>query len=478
MRAHVSVVAETSPAAVLRRACDCHAQTPTDDLCPACAAKAAGVQPRLVIGPTDDPFEREAEAVSEQVVTGKGMAGNGAPVAIRQASPSLQPKATASLPHQAAAPAAAQAVARGGSPLSRTDRAYFEPRFGQDLGHVRLHTDPGAGQAARAIGARAYTLENHIAFAPGQFAPGTREGRRLIAHELTHTLQQGGATLRRLPIDLVAMDQPFEGSVDRPPGQFGDKQMPGRSVMTYAEARALMECIKVIGTDDIARAECAESVLGVPVPEWKSVPGISSPVPFRAGVATTGEATTRIGPVNLTILPDATSSDAAMANAAKTEINVPPLPAGTNFVDWVSNGGKVSSFTFNQDVFAISIQTTYGPGASAGVPSGYGRGTTAGDKAGPPTSTLGFHEGEHGRDFVTYLQSNAYPVFGGKTGQTDDVFRGHVVTFKNAVGAYILTMSRLSELRTDCAGKSIDTSNAEKGKITTMCVRKAGDPTP
>jgi hypothetical protein len=474
MRTHATPVAETSPAAVLRRACDCHATAEADEICPACAAKAAGVQPRLVIGPVDDPFEREAEAMAEAVV-----AGRPGPAVTAKPAPQLQPKASAA-PHQGAAPAAAGAVSRGGRPLSQGERAFFEPRFGQDLGHVRLHDDAGAGQAARAIGARAYTLQNHIAFAPGQFAPGTSEGRRLIAHELTHTLQQSGPVLRRLPIDLVAMDQPYEGSVDQPLGSLGSKrgdEMPSRSVMTYAEARALMDCIKVVGSDDIARAECAESVLGVPVPEWKTVPGISSPVPFRAGVATTGEATTRIGPVNLTVLPDTTSTDAAMTNAAKTEINVAPLPAGTNFVDWVSNGGTVSSFTFNQDVFAMTIQTTFGPGASAGAPSGYGRGTSEADKDTRQT-TLGFHEGEHGRDFITYLQANPYPVFAGKTGQSDQVFRGHVVAFKTAVAAYIVTMSRLSELRTDCAGKSIDTSNAEKGRVTSMCVRKAGDPVP
>jgi hypothetical protein len=63
---------------------------------------------------------------------------------------------------------------------------------------VRVHTDGGAGQAARAINATAYTLDNHIAFAPGAYRPGTDAGQRLMAHELAHTLQQGrGAVIRR-----------------------------------------------------------------------------------------------------------------------------------------------------------------------------------------------------------------------------------------------------------------------------------------
>ncbi len=89
-----------------------------------------------------------------------------------------------------AATKAANAVTSGGHPLSSSELSYFEPRLGHDLSSVRLHTDATAGTAAKGINARAYTLRNHIAFAPGQYSPETTEGRRLLAHELTHTLQQ------------------------------------------------------------------------------------------------------------------------------------------------------------------------------------------------------------------------------------------------------------------------------------------------
>src|SRR3546814_5032593 len=61
----------------------------------------------------------------------------------------------------------------GGEPLPRTVRASMEPAFGQDFGHVRIHRDAAAAGTADAIGARAYTLGNHIAFNRGTFAPGT-----------------------------------------------------------------------------------------------------------------------------------------------------------------------------------------------------------------------------------------------------------------------------------------------------------------
>src|SRR3546814_10126426 len=80
----------------------------------------------------------------------------------------------------------------GGEPLPRTVRASMEPAFGQDFGHVRIHRDAAAAGTADAIGARAYTLGNHIAFNRGTFAPGTAEGVHLIAHEIAKTTEREG----------------------------------------------------------------------------------------------------------------------------------------------------------------------------------------------------------------------------------------------------------------------------------------------
>jgi hypothetical protein len=97
-----------------------------------------------------------------------------------------------------------------GRPLPESVRAFFEPRFGHDFSQVRVHTDVPAAEAARAVHARAYTLGTHIAFAAGQFAPRAPDGLRLLAHELTHVVQQQGpalsgtaapAVIQRLPID-------------------------------------------------------------------------------------------------------------------------------------------------------------------------------------------------------------------------------------------------------------------------------------
>lgn len=78
----------------------------------------------------------------------------------------------------------------GGQPLSKSARSFFEPRFGQSFSDVRIHTGADANRAAKSINARAYTLGNNIAFASGEYNSSSASGRGLIAHELTHTLQQ------------------------------------------------------------------------------------------------------------------------------------------------------------------------------------------------------------------------------------------------------------------------------------------------
>jgi hypothetical protein len=95
-----------------------------------------------------------------------------------------------------------------GQPLDRATRGFFEPRLGSDLGRVRVHFDARAADSAKAVGAHAYTVGNNIVFGAGRYSPGSSEGRKLLAHELAHIVQQGPLLYR----------QPDEGGgmVDRP----------------------------------------------------------------------------------------------------------------------------------------------------------------------------------------------------------------------------------------------------------------------
>ena len=78
-----------------------------------------------------------------------------------------------------------------GQPLDPATRAFMEPRFGHDFGAVRVHTDARAAQSAHAVNALAYTVGRDVVFGAGQYAPDTNDGKSLVAHELTHVVQQG-----------------------------------------------------------------------------------------------------------------------------------------------------------------------------------------------------------------------------------------------------------------------------------------------
>lgn len=77
-----------------------------------------------------------------------------------------------------------------GQPLAREVREHFERRFGQDFADVRVHSERAAAESATALGALGYAFGRHLVFAPGRYAPHTAEGRRLLAHELAHVVQQ------------------------------------------------------------------------------------------------------------------------------------------------------------------------------------------------------------------------------------------------------------------------------------------------
>ncbi|MGF6289679.1 eCIS core domain-containing protein [Paraburkholderia youngii] len=179
------------------------------------------LQPSLMLGAANDPFEQEAEQTAEAVTS------TGAPPAIaaggiaarlmrfvRRALGKNEPPTHkddderpkhvqkeaaggASGPVPAGVEARIDAMTTsGGAPLPDGLRAVFEPRFGFDFTDVRVHTSHEAADASRKLGARAFTVGDHVFFGAGEFQPSSREGQKLIAHELTHTIQQKPAAAR------------------------------------------------------------------------------------------------------------------------------------------------------------------------------------------------------------------------------------------------------------------------------------------
>jgi len=113
----------------------------------------------------------------------------------------------------AQAPQAVHDVLRSaGSPLDAATRAQMEPRFGHSFANVRVHADGRAAESAAAVGAHAYAVGSDVVFGAGKYAPWAADGRRLIAHELAHVVQQSGSagTVMRAPLQVGRTDAPEE----------------------------------------------------------------------------------------------------------------------------------------------------------------------------------------------------------------------------------------------------------------------------
>lgn len=170
---------------------------------------ASGVGPQFLakVSSPNDPSELEAQNAASKVVK------MGVPVAAETMPRSQQTM----VQRRAAAPVPVGATTRidasGGLPLSPAIRGFMEPRFNADFSNVRVHTDAGAAEQSAALSAHAFTVGQHVYFGHNQYQPDTSHGRELIAHELTHTIQQGAAVQRSA--DAAKVSQRTEPSIQR-----------------------------------------------------------------------------------------------------------------------------------------------------------------------------------------------------------------------------------------------------------------------
>lgn len=151
--------------------------------------------------------------------------------------------------------AAADLIRSPGRPLDRAEVASMHSRFGCDFASVRVHADAAGAEAARSLYAHAFTVGNHIAFGAGRYAPGSPDGRRLLAHELAHVLQQRRGQSGN--VDSLEREARAAGSGDRALSP-GDRRMPGAVVSSTpvvqfeGDRAALRARLEVIQTRLIA----------------------------------------------------------------------------------------------------------------------------------------------------------------------------------------------------------------------------------
>jgi hypothetical protein len=177
-------------------------------------AKCRAPSGSIRIGETNDSFEQEADRVAEEVMAGRraqwslSAVSVGAPLRRKcdcggtgeceecKEEKKLQRRANGLAATAFAPPIVDEVLRSPGQLLDAATRAFFEPRFEQDFSEVRIHVGPKPAESASEVGALAYTVGREIVFGQRGYQPSSVEGRRLIAHELAHVVQQGAAGAR------------------------------------------------------------------------------------------------------------------------------------------------------------------------------------------------------------------------------------------------------------------------------------------
>ncbi len=400
------------------------------------------VQPKLTIGPPNDKFEQEADAMADQLVNESKA---------KDSSSALNPKIQAKCEdceeeeaqakfeiqrqeqeeeeelqmqpleeeeeelqmqpleeeeeelqmkensHQTAEASPSfetklRSQTSGGEPLSKGIRQEMEKGFGADFSNVNIHKDVNAEKLSASINAQAFTHGKDIYFNKGKYNPETSAGKHLLAHELTHTIQQKGESIQKL--------------------------------------------------DDSK---------------------VSTPVPDTATKnKSTGIHSLTINDVKVEIHPDVFVKG---KSGGETEISMKPKSWSYGGYETDTNG-IITKVKNPPKIPKVIIKTTYGLTVKPSGTSAYGKGTTAADKKAGNT-TLRFHEGSHGTDFLKYLTDNPFPKFPAGVGTKKADFLKAVETYKTARGEYGNKMDAFSKKRTDCVGYTIDKyhqANAKPGE--------------
>ncbi len=242
----------TSPG-ILQRKCVCGGTPGPTGECEECKHKRPGLQAKLATNKPGDRYEKEADEIAEAVISDRranrpllhslghaastsreGLTSDVSTKSRVSQVETVRRKTAAGSSATTAPPIVHDVLGQNGQPLEPATREFMGKSLGYDFTQVRVHTDARAAASARVLGANAYTVGNKIVFDSGHYRPGSAEGRRLLAHELAHVVQQsqfgfqpaGGPPLQRqskgsgaLPFGVYQYDRSnfsdrFDGEVD------------------------------------------------------------------------------------------------------------------------------------------------------------------------------------------------------------------------------------------------------------------------
>jgi hypothetical protein len=345
----------------------------------------APIQAKLTVNAPGDAYEQEADQVASTVMRkpdahapgacacggtcSKCSHGSGTPAAVQ--TKRFSPAGAAA----ALAPEAVTGVLRSpGKPLTTATRRNMESRFGHDFSTVRIHDDARASASAQALRAQAYTTGDDVVFGAGQYAPATGAGQHLLAHELTHVIQQRGIRSPQTIQRSIALTDPG-GTPPHPAGALG----PWPS-----KALTLQGWLQTLCPDGKWEVDAASGAV-----DSKSKPTFCGAAPAQGKI----HHTTSADPVSCGCLCELTGAGSKTIEVQIDEnlkvgaASFPLIPLGEAATSHVSPTSKVSAFT-GRDFVGIS-------GAGATNPlAGAGRGQTLPD---PPWIIFGHEVCGHGR---------------------------------------------------------------------------------
>ncbi|ABA58324.1 hypothetical protein Noc_1858 [Nitrosococcus oceani ATCC 19707] len=478
------------------------------------------VQKKLKVSSPGDGYEQEADRIADRVMA----------MPARQRASSVTPRiqrlsGEANGRTDVVPDSVKQTLASPGKPLDSATRSLFEPRFGHDFSQVRVHTDTLAAESAKAVNAQAYTVGDHVVFGQRKYKPRSLGGLRLLAHELTHVVQQGHSRslvqlqpalnvapandqIRRefvrdtikflegsasyyqspnVPIDRALFDRVIDGWYAAVVNQerIIDNDLGGDRALKADLRAAYISAIRVLISRAAAALGKSEAELysensgRIPLWAWQTPHHmeqfISTPIPEgRVADKLTGAVNFSTNGFDVSIMPDAL--DPALGNHAETRQNI--QGGRINYQRQSRRGRRIVTNFNGPGTPAVTIQTFYGRGVTAASPSDYGRGTTPEDIAGgrvtPRSTSLGLHEGSHGLDYIDFLETNPAPQFTGAVGMTEAQFRAAIRQYQRDLRDYANRMEEFSTRRTDCVGTTIDQFDQANGAAGAQVIIQCG----
>ncbi|MCD2257706.1 eCIS core domain-containing protein [Psychroserpens luteolus] len=343
-----------------------------------------------------------------------------------------------------------------GKSLPKKTQTEMESSFRTNFSDVNIHTDDDAIHMNKELGAQAFTHGKDVYFNSGKYNPDSSEGKHLLAHELTHVVQQNGKEKARDETKNSIQPKPHAPDLEDKTNYAFDTYRITKHDLSDPEIKGRIEALNWNGLihyrDNVSDPDVKLYMQNI-IDSYTSHEvalgyKIQNP-PF----------TKMINGLKVVVLAD--QSDTTIGQDGVTKYSFPDK------INWVTHPKtkEVTSIDFD---YIMTIQSNYKQIRDREGASGYGYGTRAQDKNNNTTS-LAHHEGQHVLDILSYLEANPLPTFNGRLRMSKTSIEKEGKTYINALSNYKSQMDAFLVKKGHCVGISIDKFNKSKGVTTHKC---------